>query len=184
MDTSTVPASTGTELDGTYHRNGVRGLGFRCTVDDTRLTVQFTGEYLGETQDETGQWHEHRAHRDPIVVPLAVITAGAAARPHVHVDLGGRNHNTAVIRAAAADGNVGVTVFDADVNWDGQQVTMVAVTALDLDPDEYATAVFSVSKLLDGDVVFGSNSWRGDHYHLMALAALTTPTTATEGPLS
>ena len=31
-------------------------------------------------------------------------------------------------------------------------------------PEEYHCAVLDVAKLAAGDIAFGSNSWRGDHY--------------------
>jgi len=31
--------------------------------------------------------------------------------------------------------------------------------------EDCATAAFDLDKLAQGDIEFGSNSWRGDHYH-------------------
>lgn len=163
MDTSTPTLGAFPQMEGEYHRNGCGGCGFRCTVNDDAVTVQFIGCHP-DTGDEV-------EYVEPIRVPLAVI-CGAAVQPVTDTVRYGRPEDLADMRSAASDGNIGIVTFDIDPYGKGAS-TMVAITVLDADPDDKMTAVFQVNLLTAGEIRFGhGNSWRGDYYHRVVLDAL------------
>lgn len=147
------------------HRNGVSGWPFECRFDESAggersrsVVVSFDGRFEGS--NAAGE----DVYGPPTVikVPLEAIRLGAMIEPE--------DSSGFAVRAVVAD-RFGLVVFDTAVD-DGDRRTMVAVVDTGADDGDYRTAVFDVRKLLDGDLRFGSNSWRGDRYHADALRAL------------
>lgn len=153
---STAPAPPATrqppaygDQGWTYRRNGIGGRPFLASInDDGDLEVAFLGRSRSDTFDQ------------PITIPAALI-GGAAAEP-VRATVGKLPFR------AAISGRFGLTAFDV-----APQGTMIAVTDLDADDNDYATAAFTAAQIAGGDVA--QHAWRGDLWHRACLEALRDP---------
>lgn len=126
-----------------YHRNGVGGMGFRVTVAEGAVTVNFP-RWLSEYQTNNGEWVDEYEDN------------------HAAVSLRDITEVTEPAQVKCLS-NCGATAWLVRGNGDGdylQYGTFLAIHAPTLD---VATAVLNVAAL--PDVRFGFNSWRGDHWH-------------------
>lgn len=132
-----------------FHRNGIGGRPFLvAATGDGGVRISFMEP--GGTE----------RFAPPVTVPAAMI-AHAANQP-VTVKVDGLGY-----RMVSGD-RFGFCVFDTPGG-----VTMVAVTDLDADDNDYATAVLAVTDIAAGDIRV---RWRGDDFHRACLRQIRSRT--------